>query len=636
MTVDSEPWADIESFDQTTYEQWRANVDKVLSRRRGDLTAEQLATLFTKVLTTRTDDDIVLQPLYRAEDSPAAVGLPGQAPFVRGASASGAARSGWGVRQRVTLRPSAAATNAAVLNELENGSTSIWLDLDGRAPSADQLDAVLDGVQQHDVPLTLAPGPVATEAAEVLLELWRARDLPADLVRGNLGFDPIGRFAISGGVEDSEIGLATAAEVARVVARDFPAVATFVVDGSIYHNAGASEADELALALATGTAYLRTLITAGLDMDAAASTQIDFRLAAADNQFLTIAKLRAARRLWARVTEVAGASPDARTHFQHAVTSRAMLTRYDPWVNLLRTTVAGFAAGVGGADAVTIDPHDVLLGADASDDGLSARLARNVSMILMEESNLARVVDPAGGSWFVEKLTDDLAQRAWKRFQRIEAAGGLAAALEAGLPQGWLVDTRARREQRIAHRRQPITGVSEFPNLADEAPALPEPAARSTPFQPVTSHTYAETFERLRDRAAAARSATGTAPTVFLASLGPLAEHTARATFVTNLFAAGGLAVTSPGTVTAADVAESFRASGADLACICGSNDRYAAEAVDVAVALAAAAPARLYLAGDPGGLRGDLDRAGVEEYVVLGGDAVTLLDRALTTAGVQ
>jgi methylmalonyl-CoA mutase len=313
-----------------------------------------------------------------------------------------------------------------------------------------------------------------------------------------------------------------------------------------------------------------------------------------------------------------------------------MLTRYDPWVNLLRTTVAGFAAGVGGADAVTVHPHDALVGEDGSNGAAGTRLARNVQTILIEESHLARVIDPAGGSWFVEKLTDDLARRAWERFTALERDGGVVVGLESGLVQRWLADTNARRADRVAHRRQPITGVSEFPNLADQAPPQHHRQVVPSPFPAVTPHFYAEQFERLRDRAAAAAAQSGQAPTVFLATLGPPAEHTARATFCTNLFAAGGIAASTAGTVTADSVADAFSDSGARLACICGTNERYAHEGVAVATALAAAGPARLYLAGAPGGLRADLEAAGVAEFVVAGDDAVALLDRALTAVGVQ
>ena len=635
MTADREPWQTDTPLDPGSAEQWRASVNAVLARRRGDLTEDELDRLFQKVLTTTTDDGIVLQPLYRADGQRRDPGLPGQNPFVRGVTPTGPTPDGWDVRQRVVVGTDVAAAQAAALAELERGATSLWLDLGDQPPSADLLDTVLADVQLDLASVVVAAtNPVA--GAEALLDLWRRRGLPQQSVRGGLGLDPLGRYATSGGTTGVDDDLQAATELAQ--SAHWPGVRALVADATQYHDAGASEADEVALATATVTDYLRALVGAGLSLDDALG-QVEVRLAASDNQFSTIAKLRAARRVIARVAEVAGASPTAPVPPQHAVTSRAMLTRYDPWVNLLRTTVAGFAAGVGGADAVTVDPHDLMLraaGQEGLDTTLSTRLARNVQTILIEESHLARVIDPAGGSWFVEQLTGDLATRAWARFGEIERSGGVAQALRDGIPQQWIIEANDARSERIARRSQPLTGVSEFPNPADTAPAPPATAHDPTPFAAVTPRPYAGAFERLRDRAAAHRAATGSPPTVFLATLGPLAEHTARTAFSSNLFATAGITAVDAGTVDADTVGAAFASSGAALACICGSDRRYADEAVDVARALAAASPARLYLAGNPGDLRGALDAAGVAEYVVAGGDAPDLLDRALTAAGVR
>jgi methylmalonyl-CoA mutase len=635
VTADREPWQTETPLDPVSQEQWRTSVNAVLARRRGDLTGDELDELFRKVLTTTTDDGIALQPLYRADDDRPEPGLPGQNAFLRGASADGPTPDGWDVRQRVVVGLDLPVAQAASLAELERGATSLWLDLADQPPTADLLDTVLADVKLDLAAVVLSSSnPVA--AARALLDLWHRREVPVESVRGCLGLDPLGRYATSGGASDVDADLRSATDLAQHV--QAPGVRPLVADASVYHDAGASEADEVALATATLTDYLRALVAAGMGIDAAL-TQVEVRLSASDNQFSTIAKLRAARRVVARVAEVAGASANAPIPPQHAVTSRAMLTRYDPWVNLLRTTVAGFAAGVGGADAVTVDPHDLMLraaGQPGLDTALSTRLARNVQTILVEESHLARVIDPAGGSWFVEQLTDDLARRAWERFGEIERAGGVAQALRDGMPQQWVADAGAARSQRIARRTQPITGVSEFPNPTDTAPPPPSVATDRTPFEAVTPAPYAGDFERLRDRAAAHTASTGSAPSVFLATLGPLAEHTARTAFTSNLFATAGITPVDAGTVTAETVAEAFAASGATLACICGSDRRYPDEAVPTAQALAAVSPARLYLAGNPGDLREALDTAGVDEYVVAGCDAPDLLDRALTAAGVR
>ena len=235
------------------------------------------------------------------------------------------------------------------------------------------------------------------------------------------------------------------------------------MDALPYHEAGGSAAQELGASLATGVAYLRLLTGAGLTLQEACA-QLEFRYAATADQFLTIAKLRAARRLWARVAEASG-DVDAGAQRQHAVTSPVMMARRDPWVNMLRTTVACLSAGAGGADAVTVLPFDHSLGLP---DAFARRIARNTSTILLEESHLARVIDPAGGSYYVERLTDELAHAAWDFFQEIERAGGQAAALRSGMLGERLAATWAERGRKLAKRREPITGVSEFPNLAEK------------------------------------------------------------------------------------------------------------------------------------------------------------------------
>ncbi len=377
------------------------------------------------------------------------------------------------------------------------------------------------------------------------------------------------------------------------------------MDATAYHDAGGSDAEELGCALAAGVAYLRVLTGAGLGT-AAALGQLEFRYAASADQFGTTAKLRAARRLWARVAEACG-EPAAGAQRQHAVTSAAMMTARDPWVNLLRTTLACFGAGVGGADAVTVLPFDSRLGLP---DGFARRLARNTQLLLMEEASVSRVADPAGGSWYVERRTADLATAAWAWFQEIERAGGLAAALDSGLVADRLAATWATRADNLAHRRDPLTGVSEFPNLAEtrlsRAPA-PEPPAGGLP-----RHHYGEAFERLRDRADAAPER----PVVFLATLGRPAAAGPRLDFAASLLAAGGIA-------TVAGEPGDFAASGARVACLCGPDKAYADQAGPAAEALLAAGAGRVWLAG-----RGDFP--GVGGQLFTGCDAVAVLTTVL------
>ncbi|MBT2386381.1 methylmalonyl-CoA mutase family protein, partial [Streptomyces sp. ISL-11] len=425
--------------------------------------------------------------------------------------------------------------------------------------------------------------------------------------------------------------LAAAARLAERCAHERPGVRALTVDALPYHEAGGSAAQELGCSLATGVAYLRALTGAGMDVDAACA-QLEFRYAATADQFLTIATLRAARRLWARVTEVSGATPAAGAQRQHAVTSSVMMSRRDPWVNMLRTTVACLGAGVGGADAVTVLPFDDALGLP---DAFARRIARNTSSILLEESHLARVIDPAGGSWYVERLTDELAHAAWAWFQEIERAGGQAAALRSGMVAERLADTWRRRSAALATRREPITGVSEFPNLGEQPvtrESAPAPAGGGLP-----RVRRDEAYEALRARSDAHLAATGTRPRVFLAALGPAAAHTGRATFAANLFQAGGIEpVHDPATVDAASVAEAFTRSGAGVACVVSSDKLYAEQAEAVATALKEAGARQIFLAGRPDGEQREAYlRAGVDAFVFAGGDAVAVLSSVLDRMGV-
>lgn len=309
-------------------------------------------------------------------------------------------------------------------------------------------------------------------------------------------------------------------------------------------------------------------------------------------------------------------------------TSRRMLTRRDPWVNLLRNTVASFAAGVGGADSVCVLPHTQAIGVP---DAFARRLARNTQSMLLEESGLAKVMDPSAGSGAIEARTDQLCIAAWALFQEIEAAGGLAAARQSGLIDQKIAATRAKLEKDIARRKRPITGVSEFPNLSEAAVAVLQEEGGSGGWR------YAEPFEALRSAADAHETATGSAPTVFLASLGKLAQFTARATWTANAFAAGGIiSVEAAVYGSVSDIAAAFKESGAALACIVSSDDVYETDAEGAAKALAEAGAKHVYLAGKPGEREAAYRAAGVGTFVFAGCDILDLLRDAHGFAGIE
>lgn len=609
------------AFPDADREQWQRLVEGVL-RKSG--ASEATGTAAEDALATDLQDGIRIRPLYTAEDATGSLGLPGFPPFVRAGRPEGTTVAGWDVRQR-HVHTDPVRANEAVLADLENGVTSVWLAVgDGGLP-VDGLERALEGVYLDLAAVVLDAGADFAPAAEELLRLYTASGAPLTEAVGCLGADPLGLLARTG--DDAKLRLQgeSAARIAAHCAAEAPGVRALAVDALPYHEAGGSAAEELGASLATGVAYLRQLTDSGLGIDDACR-QLEFRYAATADQFLTIAKLRAARRLWARVAEVCGASPAAAAQRQHAVTSTVMMTRRDPWVNMLRTTVAGLSAGVGGADAVTVLPFDAALGVP---DAFARRIARNTQSVLLEESHLSKVIDPAGGSWYVENLTDELAGAAWAFFQEIEGAGGQAAALRSGMIAGRLARTWERRSKDLAHRREPITGVSEFPHLA-EPPVHREPAP--APIGGGLPRVRRDdAYERLRSRSDDRLAASGDRPKVFLAALGPVAAHTARVTFAANLFQAGGIeTVQEAAPVDAESVAEAFARSGARIACLCSSDAVYGEQAAAVATALKSAGALRVHLAGKPGERREEFVAAGVDSFVFAGCDAVEVLSSAL------
>ncbi|MBT2421085.1 methylmalonyl-CoA mutase small subunit [Streptomyces sp. ISL-22] len=588
-------------FPDAPHEQWQRLVEGVLRKAGKDVSGAAAE----DALSTALEDGLRTRPLYTAHDTAPDAGLPGFAPFVRSGRPEGNTVGGWDVRQRHST-----VDGPAVLADLENGVTSLWLAVGDDTIPVPSLERVLDGVYLDLAPVVLEAGAATEPAARELLRLYAARGVAKEAARGNLGADPLGLEARTG----RPFGFAPAAELARRCAEEYPGLRALTVDALPYHEAGGSAAQELGASLATGVAYLRELAEAGLSVEQACA-QLEFRYAATADQFLTVAKLRAARRLWARAAEVCGA-PGAGAQVQHVVTSPVMMTRRDPWVNMLRTTIATLAAGVGGADAVTVLPFDHALGLP---DAFARRIARNTSTILIEESHLARVIDPAGGSWYVERLTDELAGAAWEFFRSIERDGGQAAVLRSGRLRTDLATTWAERSKRLTRRREPITGVSEFPLLSEkpvERRPAPEPPSGGLP-----RVRRDEAYEELRARSDAHLAATGSRPRIFLATLGSPAEYTARSAFAANLFQAGGIEPVTEGR---------FEDSGATEAVLCSSDALYAEQAEQAAQSLRASGARQVFLAGRPA------EYAGIDSYVFAGCDAIAVLSATLDRMGVS
>jgi methylmalonyl-CoA mutase len=598
---------------------WRTAVAGVLSKSsRKD--PEQLGDEPERLLDTPTYDGIPVRALYTALDQLPEPALPGEWPFVRGADAARDADAGWKVAE-VFPAPGCDDRNAAVLAALTDGVSALLVRVGESGVAAGELGQLLSGVYLDLVPVILDAGAEYADACDALLAL--VAQLSADK-RGalsiDLGADPLTATLSGRGSPSAEQVVAVATRVAGN-----HGVRAITVDGPAFHNLGANASWELAGSMAAAVAYLRLLTEAGIPVGQALR-QISFRLAADDDQFMTIAKVRAARRLWARVAEVVG-EPEAGAAVVHAETSLPMMTQRDPWVNMLRGTVAAFGAGVGGADTVLVLPFDVAIpgGFPGVASGFARRIARNTQLLLLEESHVGRVLDPAGGSWYVEDLTEQLAQRAWQQFQATEeraARGGFADARDYIAEQ--IADVAARRAGDIAHRRTAITGVNEYPNL--EEPPLPQEHSQSA------VRRYAAEFEALRDRSDAFLARTGSRPKALLLPLGPLAEHNIRVTFAANLLASGGIEAINPGPVDAAGVAAAVTDADSAVAVICGTDTRYHDEAPGVVEAARSAGVAAVYLAGPEKAL-GDAEPR-PDEYLTAKINAVEALSNLLTRLG--
>lgn len=611
-------------FESATREQWLALVDKVLKGQD-----------FEKRLVNRTADGIRLEPIYtRGGASPALQSaVPGQAPFARGARAE-VEGLGWEIRQKISAADPERA-NTEILTELDGGTNGILLEIEApgqagcRIASGADMTAALKEMRLDLAPVELNAGLGAADAARHLIAALPSLGIPPKDARVFFGLDPIGSLARWGRLPmPIDEALAETMALAREAHGVAPLSRTVRVDASLYHEAGATEAFELALLGATLIAYLRTFEAAGV-APAEALKQISFVVSSDTDQFQTIAKLRAARRIIWRIADASGAGDAASALHLSARASFRVMAKRDPWTNMLRSTLICAGAALGGADAITVLPFTAALG---ESDDFSRRAARNIQIVLQEESWLGRVLDPMGGSWYIENLTEELAKVAWGFLQDIEGMGGIIAALDQGFVQDKITADAGLRAKAIATGRKELTGVSAFPLLGDDGvkanPLPPVPPVNGEEMvRPVTPHRLAEPFEALRDAADAFTASTGKEPEIFLASIGAVIDHTARSTWIKNYLAAGGIkALTSDGYGTPEEAAKAFKASGAALACICSSDALYELHAAPTARLLKQAGAGHVLMAGRPGEREAELKDAGVDQFLFAGADAVTTL----------
>lgn len=637
-----------------------------------------------------------LEPLYTAEDAASlrVPGLPGVFPYLRGA----APLAGWTIRQEYD-DPRPSVCKELIRQDLERGVEALYLRLGPRSGcrvlTIDSLDGLLESVDLEKTSVWFDAGSDALAVAAGLLTVAKRRGVSYTSLDGCLGFDPVGLLAEEGRLQGGlRVSLSELCDLASWCSQNAQGLRAVEVSSEPYNGGGASTVQELAYSVATGLEYLRRLVDGGLSVDAAAR-QIAFSYSVSGDFFTEIAKLRAARWLWAKVVVTAGAEPSAGAMHMHARTSRFTKTRRDPWVNVLRASAECTAAVLGGAQSVATLPFDCAIGPA---DELAQRVARNTQVVLREEAHLGKVSDPAGGSWFVESLTNDLARAAWIELQSIEAGGGIVAALGSGKLVDAVGEVGDAREKDLARRKTPIVGVSESPNLREatverepfsdaelqnlfkesldaldlgahrdrllallrlandlERPlgALTEACVAATSagadmysvatvlrhgqpdfhLEPILQWRQSEIWEELRARSDCAASR----PLAFLANLGPIPSHKARATWAQNLMAAAGIdAKGNAGFSETSSLASGWSDSGASFGVIAGSDTDYETMLEPAIAALKAAGCPLVLVAGRPGGREGRLREAGVSDFVYAGADVLSVMGRVLDSIGVQ
>ncbi len=676
-------------FKPVTFEQWSEAATK------GD---EEIR------LATTVEEGIDAKWLYtpddRLADDPA--GLPDRAPFVRGTRAG----KPWHIRQ-VASTPERETANANLLEDLNGGATEIALRFDraartGADPSTagfslgrgddgvaistlDDMDVVLQGVYLDMAGIAIEAGAAFLPAAAMLNAHWQQTGIAPEQALASFGADPLGTLAAEGELPSSpEEALAQAAGLAREVDASLPKVRALGVNTDIYMQAGATTAWELGIAIATGVEHLRACAAAGL-APAAAARQIEFTLGIGPDQFLEVAKFRAARRLWARVLEECGVPAEDRHSATYGVTTGRMITSVDPWVNMLRVTTATFAAGTAGADGVTVTPFDRALGEPGE---LGRRIARNTQIVLQEESSLGRIADPVAGSWYAEALTDEVALSAWEHFKSIESEGGALAALRSGLIANAVAEEADRREYDLVHRVRLMTGINEFPLLGDDGTET-EPAdttalakldavrlAERPEVSSLSGLTGTAPGEQLKQATAAATAgarideifsafagetfsqpklevrpdslpievlrnsvdnhinAGGDAPRIFLACTGTIASHVALANWAKSFFEVGGIETVPSGHLPDNEAqAMAFRDGGFTTACVCAGRKETPDDIADLVGVLRAAGAEYIYLPKPSAELA---EAAGADESVREGVQMVDVLTAALKRLGVE
>jgi methylmalonyl-CoA mutase len=700
-------------FPSNTYEEWRKAVEALLKGAH-----------FEKVLITQTYEGIELKPLYRKEDAagiPYLHTLPGFEPYLRGIQYAGFLSAPWQIAQQIPYS-SPQKFNKTLRYDLERGQTSVYMPLDavtiagldsdhgnvgevGRGgvtiSTLEDLDTALQGVNLDTTPVFIKAGSAGILVAAFLGALCRKQDKNVYILKGCVETDPLGELMITGKLPAALDQLYDEMTILAIWASECALnLQVIAVHGDYFHNAGASAVQELAFAVTTGVEYVREVLSRDVIIDDIAPN-IRFTFSLGSNFFMEIAKLRAARLLWSKVVEAFGGSKESRKMHIHAQTSLWNKTVYDPYVNMLRATTEAFSGIVGGVNSMHVGAFDETIGLP---DEFSRRVARNTQIILKEECHLDRVIDPAGGSWYVESLTSEIAGQAWELFQEVERRGGMYKALEAGFPRDQIAETAQQRIMSLARRKDRMVGTNIYPNVSEKPIESRQPDYKSIfedrkrylenfrtsgdlskhilpleklqgiiksktgrlmealiaaafssatiseicttlrpetvgkpHIKPLQLQRGAEMFERLRKAMQAYRTQNGSVPKVFLANMGPVSQHKARADFAAGFFQVGGFEVIdNRGFSTPGEAAKAAIDSGAQIVVICSADETYRHLVEPVTSAVKKSNQAiTLVLAGYPEDQVDVHKKAGVDEFIHIRANVYEVLEKLMKKSGV-
>jgi methylmalonyl-CoA mutase len=623
-----------ENFAVPTYTEWEEAVKESL--KGAD---------FDKAMKTKTYDGIVLQPIYRKEDIaelPFTDCQPGSAPYIRGNDPDTYLSEGWLIAQAQD-EPNLEKLNNIILKELNSGLSAVNLKLaHDDAPQGIKLKSVqdirvaLEGVDINAAPLFMQLNVDDSDLISQFETYAQAMGIEIGKLRAGIGFDPTGEFARKGYLSyPLETVWDKVSKAVGWAVDKAPNVRILSIDGSVYEAAGASSVQELGLVLSTAIGYIQGLLAQGFHIDKIAPL-FQVTLSLGSNLFMEIAKVRAFRLVWAEMIQAFGGNTNSRKIWIHGKTASFNKSMYDTYVNVLRTSTEGFAGVIGGIDSLEIGCFDSLIrNADES----SRRMARNQQIILKEEAHFAKVVDPAGGCYYIETLSNEMAKLAWQLMQELEGSGGMVKSLRAGLVHQ-IIAPVAKAKIDAAHKRKDVyVGVNMYANTLEgivESEKDKSIASHSTATVKLDSGALPKLravmkLEELRSSIVKASDNVNTK--IFLLNMGSIGEYKARADFATGFFQVGGFEVISPsGYKSVVDAVTEAKQSGASAFCICSTDDNYVSLVHEICSALQGLP---IILAGYPQDMIETYRANGVDTFIHIRADVYETLSELASIMGV-